>query len=55
MNKYILGDQVILTTEERYKAVFKEMGYKPYVEVKKEVKSEKTEEEPQKKTIKSKK
>ena len=34
MNKYILGNKVIETTEERYNTTFKDLGYKPYQEPK---------------------
>ena len=36
MNKYILGNKIIETTEERYNNTFKDIGYVPYVEHKKE-------------------
>lgn len=36
LNKYILGNKKIETTEERYNRVFKDMGYIPYVEKKQE-------------------
>lgn len=36
MNKYILGNKIIEATEERYNNTFKDMGYVPYVEHKKE-------------------
>ena len=32
MNKYILGNKIIETTEERYNNTFKSIGYIPYVE-----------------------
>ena len=41
MNKYILGNKIIETTEERYNSTFKGMGYIPYVEIKKEETTEK--------------
>ena len=34
MNKYILGNKIIETTEERYNNTFKSIGYIPFVETK---------------------
>ena len=34
MEKYKLGDNIILTTVERYEKEFKSLGYKPYQEPK---------------------
>ena len=32
MNKYEMGGNIIITTEERYEKTFKALGYKPYKE-----------------------
>lgn len=32
LNKYILGNKMIETTEEKYLKIFKDMGYEPYIE-----------------------
>lgn len=32
MEKYILGENIILTTPKRYEEKFKALGYVPYVE-----------------------
>ena len=46
MEKYILGENIITTTRERYERTFKRLGYKPYkAPVKKEKAEEKVEEE----------
>jgi hypothetical protein len=37
MEKYILGNNIIKTTKERYESTFKALGYEPYIE-KKEIK-----------------
>lgn len=34
MEKYKLGDNIIITTTERYEKEFKALGYKPYQEPK---------------------
>ena len=34
MEKYKLGDNIIITTIERYEKEFKALGYKPYQEPK---------------------
>lgn len=49
MEKYKLGDNIILTTVERYEKEFKALGYEPY----KEIKTEKITEE-EKKVIRKK-
>lgn len=36
MEKYKLGDNIILTTIERYEKEFKALGYEPYKETKTE-------------------
>lgn len=36
MEKYKLGDNIILTTIERYEKEFKALGYEPYEETKTE-------------------
>lgn len=36
MEKYKLGDNIILTTVERYEKEFKALGYEPYKETKNE-------------------
>lgn len=36
MEKYKLGDNIILTTVERYEKEFKALGYEPYKEIKTE-------------------
>lgn len=36
MKKYKLGDNIILTTIERYEKEFKALGYEPYKETKTE-------------------
>lgn len=50
MEKYKLGDNIILTTIERYEKEFKALGYKPYKETKlyKETKTEKITEQEEK-------
>ena len=32
MEKYVLGENIIKTTPERYEREFKALGYEPYVE-----------------------
>lgn len=32
MEKYILGENIIITTRERYEKKFKALGYEPYKE-----------------------
>ena len=39
MEKYILGNNIIKTTKERYESTFKALGYEPYVE-RKQIKKE---------------
>ena len=34
MEKYILGENIIITTPQRYEKEFKALGYKPYKEAK---------------------
>ena len=36
MEKYKLGDNIILTTQKRYEEKFKALGYEPYKETKTE-------------------
>ncbi len=36
MEKYILGENIIITTPQRYEKTFKALGYKPYKETKNE-------------------
>lgn len=43
MEKYKLGDNIILTTIERYEKEFKALGYEPYKESKVEEKTEQEE------------
>ena len=42
MEKYILGENIIITTRERYEKTFKNLGYKPYKEtsIKSEINTE---------------
>lgn len=54
LKTYILGSQKIQTTEERYERVFKDMGYKPYIEKKAVVVEPKAEKVAPKKSSKKK-
>ena len=45
MNKYILGEKTIETTEKKYNEIFKDLGYVPFKEKKEEPKKEKVEKE----------
>ena len=55
MEKYKLGDNIILTTPKRYEEKFKALGYEPYKETKTEKITEKEEEKTEKETRKARK
>jgi hypothetical protein len=52
MNKYILGEKIIETTEERYQTTFKALGYVPYAEKEKKVETKVVEKNEEVKTSK---